>query len=141
MIPFQFDSSMIPQSLNPLFHRNVPLRALIWCNYSPKRIVNRLNQTLWIDCKEAIPEVPMVVFRKPKNLAQYLVRARFTEAPKEKATGTSNCSSKSCQICNYFYVGNTFCNKRNGKEFKINYNLDCNSCNIVYLINCKKCQV
>ena len=92
--------------------------------------MNRLNQTLWIDCKEAIPEVPMVAFRKPKNLAQYLVRARFTEAPNEKATGTSSCSSKSCQICNYFYVGNTFCNKRNGKEFKINNNLDCNSCNI-----------
>ena len=80
--------------------------------------MNGLNLTVWIDCKEAIPEVPMVAFRKPKNLAQYLVRARFTEAPKEKAAGTSNCSSKSCQICNY--VGNTFCNKRNGKELKIN---------------------
>ena len=108
---------MVPQSLNPLFHCNVPL---IWCKYSPKRIVNGLNLTVWIDCKEAIPEVPMVAFRKPENLAQYLVRARFTEAPKEKAAGTSNCSSKSCQICNYFYVGNTFCNKRNGKELKIN---------------------
>ena len=86
---------MVPQSLNPLFHRNVPLRALIWCNYSPKRIANRRNQTLWIDCKEAIPEVPKVALRKPMNLAQYLVRASFTEALKEKATGTSNCSSKS----------------------------------------------
>ena len=83
--------------------------------------MNGLNLTVWIDCKEAIPEVPMVGFRKPENLAQYLVRsARFTEAPKEKAAGTLNCSSKSCQICNYFYVGNTFCSKRNGKELKIN---------------------
>ena len=52
-------------------------------------------------CKEAIPEVPMVAFKKPKSLAQYLVRARFTEAPKEKAKGTSKCSSKNCQICDY----------------------------------------
>ena len=43
--------------------------------------------------------------------------------------------------CNYLYLGNTFCNKRASKEFKINYNLDCNSCNVVNLINCKKCQV
>ena len=92
-------------------------------------------------CKEAIPEVPMVAFKKPKSLAQYLVRARFTEAPKEKAKGTSKCSSKNCQICDYLYLGDSFCNNRNGKEFKIYYNLDCNSCNVVYLINCKKCQV
>ena len=39
-------------------------------------------------CKEAIPQVPMVTYRKPKSLAQYLVRARFTNTPKERIDGT-----------------------------------------------------
>ena len=92
-------------------------------------------------CKEAIPQVPMVAYRKPKSLAQYLVRARFTNAPNEKINGTLKCTSKNCQICNFLCLGDTFCSNKNGKEFKINYNLDCNCSNVIYLINCTKCKV
>ena len=74
-------------------------------------------------CKEAIPQVPMVAYtrayRKPKRLAQYLVRARFTNTPKEKIDGTLKCSSKNCQICNFLCLSNTFCGNKNCKEFKI----------------------
>ena len=79
-----------------------------------------------LKCKEAIPQVPMVAYRKPKSLAQYLVRARFTNTPKEKIDGTLKCSSKNCQICIFLCLGNTFRSNKNGK---------------VYLINCKKCKV
>ena len=92
-------------------------------------------------CKEAIPQVPMVAYRKPKSLAQYLVRARFTNAPKENINGTLKCTSRNCQICNFLCLGDTFCSNKNGKEFKINYNLDCNCSNVIYLINCTKCKV
>ena len=33
-------------------------------------------------------QVPMMAYRKPKSLAQYQVRARFTNTPKEKIDGT-----------------------------------------------------
>ena len=92
-------------------------------------------------CKEAIPQVLMVAYRKPKSLAQYLVRARFTNAPKENINGTLKCTSRNCQICNFLCLGDTFCSNKNGKEFKINYNLDCNCSNVIYLINCTKCKV
>ena len=59
-------------------------------------------------CAEAIPEIPMVAFRKPKSLAQDLVRACFTNATKKKANGTSKCTSKNCQICDFLCLGIPF---------------------------------
>ena len=82
--------------------------------------------------KEAIPQVPMVAYRKPKSLAHYLVHARFTNAPKEKINGTLKCTSKTVKYV-IFCLGDTFCSNKNGKEFKINYNLDCNCSNVIYL--------
>ena len=92
-------------------------------------------------CKQAIPQVPMVAYRKPKSLAQYLVHACFTNTPKERIDGTLKCTSKNCQICKFLCLGKTFCSTKNDEEFKINYNLDCNCSNVIYLINCKKCKV
>ena len=86
-------------------------------------------------------EVPMVAFRRPKCLSDYLVRAKFRRAAKEEITGTSRCGRNRCQICNFLCVGRTFCSKTNGKEFRISYNLNCNSENMVYLITCKVCGI
>ena len=79
--------------------------------------------------------------RKPKSLGKYLVRAHFTNTPKERIDGTLKCTSKNCSICKFLYLGNTFCSSKNGKEIKINYNLDCNCSNVIYLITCKKYKV
>ena len=88
-------------------------------------------------CKNAIKEVPMVAFRKPKSLSDYLVRARFTSGPKDEVKGTWKCNSNRCQICNFLCLGRVFQSNKTGKEFIINYNLNCNSKNVVYLITCK----
>ena len=90
-------------------------------------------------CRDAIKEVPMVAFRRSKCLSDYLIRARFRSDAKEEVTGTSKCESNRCQICNFLCVGRTSRCKTDGKEFRINYNLNCNSKNVVYLITCKVC--
>ena len=41
----------------------------------------------------------------------------------------------------FLCVGRTYCSKTNGKEFCSNYNLNCNSKNVVYLITCKACDI
>ena len=92
-------------------------------------------------CKNAIKEVPMVAFRKPKSLSDYLVRARFTSCPKDEVKGTWKCNSNRCQICTFLCLGRVFQSNKTGKEFTINYNLNCNSKNVVYLITCKKCGI
>ena len=92
-------------------------------------------------CRDAITKVPMVAFRRLKCLSDYLVRAKLRSDAKEEITGTSRCGSNRCQICNFLCVGRTFCSKTNGKEFRINHNLNCNSENMVYLITCKVCGI
>ena len=91
--------------------------------------------------RDAITEGLMVAFRRLKCLSDYFVRAKFRSDAKEEITGTSRCGSDRCQICNSLCVGKTFRRKTNGKEFRINYNLNCNSENVTYLITCKVCGI
>ena len=48
---------------------------------------------------------------------------------------------ESVRYVTFWVCGNISVNNKTGKEFSINYNLDCNSSNVVYLISCKKCNV
>ena len=83
----------------------------------------------------------MVAFRKPESLSEYLVRARFTSGSKEEVKGTDKCNSNRCQICYFLCLGRIFRNNKTGREYSINYNLDCNSYNVVYLITFKRCNI
>ena len=42
-------------------------------------------------------------------------------------------------VCNYLAVGDSFSSHVTGTSYTINHRLDCNSRNVVYLINCKVC--
>ena len=66
-----------------------------------------------IRCKDAIKEFPMVAFRKPKSLSEYLVRAGFRSGSKDVVKGTSKCNSNRCQICNFLCLGRVFRKKQN----------------------------
>lgn len=67
-------------------------------------------------CQKAIGETPMVVFRRPKSLSDYLVHAKLTSPRSEsKPVGTINCGYRRCQVCNTFIQG-TPLNQRAPKE-------------------------
>ena len=76
----------------------------------------------------------MVAFRKPKSLSEYLVQASFRSGSKDEVKGTSKCNANRCQICNFLCLGRVFRNNKTGKEFSINYDLNCNSRNVIYLL-------
>ena len=94
-----------------------------------------------IRCKDAIKEFPVVSFRKPKSLSEYSVRASFRSGSKDKVKGTSKCNSNGCQIYNFLCLERVFRNNKTGKEFSINYDLNCNSRNVIDLITCSKCKI
>ena len=82
----------------------------------------------------------MMAFRGPKSLADYLVRARVNKSPEEGLQrGTWKCGSRRCEVCNYMDEKDGFVSSRTEKGYSINYGLNCNSCNVVYLITCGKC--
>ena len=88
---------------------------------------------------EVFPEPPLTAFKRPKNIKEYLVRAKLpglNNRPKRKVNGMSKCN-KPCQACPYILEG---------KEVKVNNNaiwrimapVNCNSENCVYMIECNK---
>ena len=88
---------------------------------------------------EVFPEPPMVAYRRQKNIKDFLVRSKVPTKPqyqpKRKSKGMKKCG-KSCLACPYIKEGK-FIKKRN-KNWEIHGNLNCQSKNLVYLIECNK---
>ena len=83
-----------------------------------------------------------MAFHRPKNLQDYLVRARLRPLyiNNRDNNGTVHCSRTRCDVCNYVVSGSGFTSHRTKRSYTINhYQLDCNSYNFVYLITCKVC--
>ena len=94
-------------------------------------------------CRKAIKDVPFMAFRRPKSLGDYLVHAklRLSTRLQRNSKGTVLCDNRSCQDCKYLEPGERFYSYRTGKSYTINYQLDCNNSNVVYLLSCKVCHV
>ena len=84
----------------------------------------------------------MVAFRRPKSLKDYLVRAKINNSSsRESFRGVRKCKDKRCGVCNFLKLGKCFHSSVTGKSFSINYDLHCNSSNVIYLISCKVCNI
>ena len=91
-------------------------------------------------CKNTIRNVPFLVFRKPKSVGDYLVLPKVgSRGSKDSILVTVKCSSKRCEVWNKMKERNYFMCSQNDRRYLINYNLNCNSSKVVYLITCKKC--
>ena len=49
------------------------------------------------------------------------------------------CGKRRCEICKFVKEGRSFHNNLGNREYYVNYDFDCDSKGIVYLIKCKKC--
>ena len=80
-----------------------------------------------------------MAFRKPKSLGDYLVHTKLRPSTRleRSSKGTEVCVNRRCQVCKTLKLGETFTSYRTGKSYTINYELDCNSGNVVYLLSCK----
>ena len=84
---------------------------------------------------------PVVGFKRGKSLKDILVRAKVPEV--KPISGESvGCSSKRCKVCEVINPTKTFSNKEDDRTFHIKGGkLNCNSQNIVYLVQCKTCNL
>lgn len=112
-------------------------------------------------------EFPMIVYKKGKSLGNRLVRAKLpvvnddyddnliilmellientncndnidfaTVSPKISACGKSR-----CKCCTVIKQDSYFTDKSGSKVFPINSNMNCDSSDVIYLINCTKCKL
>ena len=84
-------------------------------------------------------------YRIYPNLKQLLVSSKFNKiipTRNENTEGFRRCTSTTCVFCiKYSFDCNYFTSTSNGKKFKINDSLNCNSVNLIYLITCKRCKI
>ena len=89
--------------------------------------------------KEVYPEAPLVAYRRPKNIREYLIRAKLP--PKNRSyqsrqlNGMKKCK-KSCLICPYILEGKHL--KHNNFRWNIISNVNCETFNAVYMLICTK---
>ena len=85
--------------------------------------------------------VPIVGFRNGKSLKNYLVRAKVPKRKEESGVACSfKCNKKRCQVCPYMKQTDCFSDVSGGKMLSKNVgDLNCDSCNVVYLLQCKTC--
>ena len=92
-------------------------------------------------CNQAVPHVPMLAFRRLKNLQDYLVRAKLRPLYNSNrgTKGSMHCKSNRCDVCSYVVPSSSFTSHTTKRSYSKNYPLDCNSNNVMYLLTCKVC--
>ena len=92
---------------------------------------------------EAFKDALLIAYRCPKNLRDFLVKAKLKQPSQSNKTQPniiSHCNDGRCRTCKFIAHGTssyTFYNT--GEQHKIPHSLSCSSDNLIYLINCKRC--
>ena len=94
--------------------------------------------------KKVFPHPPMVAFRRAKNLKDQLIRAKIPPLPpvrqKRIVNGMTACNKPLCETCPFVQKVNKFKGPFSKNEVVLNAPMNCLSKNVIYCIQCKKCQ-
>ena len=89
--------------------------------------------------KDTFPEPPLVAYKRQKNLGDFLIRAKVNPKNNRKSNrklrGMKKCGQE-CHACPYINERKNI--KSGNHTWNIENILDCNTENIVYLIQCDK---
>ena len=96
--------------------------------------------------QKAIPELPIISYRRPKNIRDSLVQAKIKSPQIQTQTPPSTsqaCNNKRCVTCQHFDPTPTdsFTSHITGISYPIRNDATCLSSNVVYLIQCSKCGI
>ena len=93
---------------------------------------------------ERLKEPPIVAFRKPKSIRQFLVRAKvnndadFNEMNSENS-GCFKLHSKNCKLCHVLQQTDSFSSTVTNRTYKIKQKITCKSKGVIYLVTCLDC--
>ena len=91
--------------------------------------------------KKAIPEPPIMAYRRPKNLRDLLVSAELKSPDRYQTQGSSLCGHPRCLTCQHIRTEDTFTSTTSGRSFHVQATATCKTRNVIYLIQCKKCKL
>ena len=96
-------------------------------------------------CKKVFPNLPVVAFRRSPNLRDLLVSAKLssnsTNPQPQLPSGSYRCG-KNCATCPYISDGLTnYTILSTGETRPIKSNLTCETKNLIYMIQCNRCNL
>ena len=105
-------------------------------------VINKYWDLLQLSNKASVNSVhaykPILAFRRPKNLRDYLVRSSFADRTHHFS---QTCDRRRCSNCKNIIKADVFTSNRTQESFKMRYSTDCTSQNVIYLIECKRCNM
>ena len=125
-VPFTFTYNPALPNIQEILHKKQPI----------------LHSTNYL--QKIFKDVPFIAYRRSPNLSDLLVRAKLknTKTTPKPTSGTFRCNSThQCLTCPYIdndRTSYTFSNTGEIREIK--QHLTCNSSNLTYMIECKKCK-
>ena len=91
--------------------------------------------------RQVFKEPPLIAYKRPKNIKEHIIRAKvpalLPPRPKRIIPGMSKC--KGCPICPYIKPGKKVRATATTFTADIEQQVNCQTRNIVYCIQCKKC--
>ena len=86
---------------------------------------------------EVFPLHPLTAYKRQKSIKDFVIRAKVYQKTREqrKIKGMAKCN-RPWTACPFILEGNTLL--KPGKPWKIQKNVNCNSENIIYIIECQK---
>ena len=92
-------------------------------------------------CRNALKSNPQIVYKKGKNLSNYLVRAKYRSgkgiASPKNGKGVTKCNKAICSWCKNVVECTEFTSRTTQKQYKILHTMNCTSKWVIYLCECK----
>ena len=113
------------------------------------RIIHQHSNVLYSSdrcCRNVFKNLPLVAYRRCKNISDILVRAQLTETPNSsnsRATpGSFRCNSRNCTTCPYIEHGrNHYTFHSTGETYHIKSHITCTTFSVIYMIQCRLCNL
>ncbi|CAN7986166.1 unnamed protein product, partial [Ixodes hexagonus] len=90
--------------------------------------------------KNIFPDAPRAVYRRPPNIRDKLVHAQLNKPSPPTSTGCKPCQKSRCKICRQMCSTDIVSSTNSTFRHKIKGDVDCDSENVVYLIECSTCK-
>ena len=81
---------------------------------------------------------PILAFKRPKNLRDYRVRSSSVD---KNHHFSQTCDRRRCSHCKNIIKTGVFTSNCTQESFQMRYSTSCTSQNVIYLIECKRCNM
>ena len=88
--------------------------------------------------RQAFPSLPIIAFRRPRNLCDLLVCAAISPNT-SNPPDNFHCEARRCKTCPILVTTDTLPAVWLDERFKLKLRASCKTSNVIYLIQCRRC--